>query len=465
MSERKKYSIAAWLFLLGAAVLYAGMAFSDNIWADEAYTFAMIRHSFPEIWKITAADVHPPLYYFLTKIISMPFGYSQYAVRLFSGVCYLLVLGIGCHQITRFFGGKTAALFGVLFVLYPFSLGYAVEARMYALGALLVTLNALFAYRIWEGGRIWDWVGFTLAGVCAAYTHYFALVSAGVVYGLLFLCCLIRNRKLLKPWLIASVATAVLYIPWLKCFVEQLAFKVSNDYWIEPITFRTFFDYALTLLHSNGYSVFPAVFGLILAGLTVWMLLRRKTVGLLALLVPALTVGLGVGVSMLVRPIFVIRYLAPCGPLMIFFLAYGIGQLPKKTLQAALSGILIVSFLGNLAFALTDLLPNPDKISKDFPSADACIVFTENSLHISQVVCHYRPEMPVYTYETLGAASPYFNDHSLDEFSAESFRSVLFITDTGSGPSGSYAAGFTLTRLGSFCDGLGQYVDVWMMEK
>ena len=63
MLKQKRFSAAYYGILIIAGVLYALLALSRNIWADEAYTFAMLRHSFPEIWRITAADVHPPLYY------------------------------------------------------------------------------------------------------------------------------------------------------------------------------------------------------------------------------------------------------------------------------------------------------------------------------------------------------------------------------------------------------------------
>ena len=73
MEKKNHISTAYWLLCAVAAVLFGVLSLRTNIWADEAYTFAMVRHSFADIWRITAADVHPPLYYFLVKIFTFPF--------------------------------------------------------------------------------------------------------------------------------------------------------------------------------------------------------------------------------------------------------------------------------------------------------------------------------------------------------------------------------------------------------
>ena len=59
MEKKNRISTAYWLLCAVAAVLFGVLSLRTNIWADEAYTFAMVRHSFADIWRITAADVHP----------------------------------------------------------------------------------------------------------------------------------------------------------------------------------------------------------------------------------------------------------------------------------------------------------------------------------------------------------------------------------------------------------------------
>ena len=469
MEKKNNLSLRYWLLCAAAAAVYALLALSDNIWADEAYTFAMLRHSFPEIWRITAADVHPPLYYFLAKLVAMPFGYSQYAVRLFSAACCLLIIVVGGWEITRLFDRKMGNIFMVLFLLYPFALDRAVEARMYSLAALEVFLNALFAYRAWNSNRAGDWIGFVASGVCAAYTHYFALVSVGIVYGLLLLCALLRKRSLLKSWLIVTLVSIVLYLPWMRSLIGQLTYKANNEYWIAPITPVTLVDYLLDILHAGGNVGMPLFFGL----LGLWLLLclcwRRQGLPLLAGLVCVLTVAVGVGASLLLRPVFIIRYLVPCSPLLIFFLAWGLSGIRKDALYGAAMGFLLAGFLGNLVFVCRDtLLPPENKFGSAVVAqtrqAQAYVCLSENAFHVHQVAAYYNPDVPIYTPETLGDASPYPNVHSMEDFSSQDYDTVLVFADEGVRPAEGFPRGYQSNLLGTYRD-MNNTFDLWLLEK
>lgn len=466
MTKQKRLPSAYCLLLLAAAVIYGVLALSDNIWADEAYTFAMLPHSFGEIWQITAADVHPPLYYFAAKLFTAAFGYSQYSLRLFSGICYWLILAIGGAQLTRLFSRKTGLLFMALYLLFPFSLEHAAEARMYSFASLAVFLCALFAYRVWLTERSTDWIGFVVSGLCAGYTHYFALVSAGVIYGLLFLCCLIRRRKLLKGWFLAAAATIILYLPWLKCLLEQLAYKASNEYWIGAITIQSLLNDLIYLLHANGFSAFPLFFGLLGLGLVIRLARKKAAAPLLALSVPVITLALGVGISMIMRPIFILRYLVPCGPLIIFFVAYGIDTIGREALRGGVVTLMLAAFCSNLIFALEDILPNPEKFGAAAVSqaeqAEAYVIQVSNHLHVSQVVAYYAPQVPVYTPETLGAASPYENIHLLEERPEEE-RCLAVLTDPDTEPDDSLFPGYRGTKLGTYFAAYDTF-DLWLLE-
>lgn len=467
MTKQKHLPRAYWLLLLIAGVIYALMALSDNIWADEAYTFAMLPHSFSEILSITAADVHPPLYYFVTKLLTAVFGYSQYSLRLFSGCCYLLVIAVGGWQLTKLFNEKTGLLFMLLYLLYPFSLEHAPQARMYSFASLGIFLCALFAYRVWLLEKVGDWVGFVASGLCAAYTHYFALVAAGVIYGLLLLCCLLRKRRLLGAWLLAAVATILLYLPWLKCLLEQLVYKANNEYWIGAITVQSLFQDLISLLHANGFSAFPLFFGLMGLGLVVWFFLKKKAPPLLALAVPVITLLLGVAVSALMRPIFIIRYLVPCAPLIIFFVAYGVASIKKEYLRGGVVFLLLAAFCSNLIFAFQDILPNSAKFGaaavSRAESAEAYVLQVSNHLHVSQVVAYYAPEATIYTPETLGAASPYENIRLLEQFPEEGLEKIALLTDPEAEPDDSLFPDYHGTKLGTYYAAYDTF-DLWLME-
>lgn len=197
--ERKKYSLAIEKVLFGiddrklfigivfcGTILYLLLLGGKYIWADEAYTFAILRHSYSEMCHITAGDVHPPLYYILLKFFIQPFGYSQAAAKVFSIVPYLMILIMGGIQTKKLFGKKVSFLFMGLFLLFPALLQYAVEIRMYSLAALFVFLCGVYAYRCYEINHLSDWCILLISGIGACYTHYFAMVSVGIIYLLLF---------------------------------------------------------------------------------------------------------------------------------------------------------------------------------------------------------------------------------------------------------------------------------------
>ena len=321
-----------WLFgiiCLGSLAGYLLLIGGKYVWADEAYTFAMIKHSFSEIWKITAADVHPPLYYFYLKIFTFPFGYSLISAKIASLLPFVFIIAFGGIQFRKLFDEKTALLFMALFFLFPFSLLYAVEIRMYSLAAAFVFANAVYAYRCFLFGNKSDWVFFALFGVASAYTHYFALLSTGIVYGLLLIALIVKQKKKVRSWILMSAATIVLYLPWLKAFIEQLIVKVNEEYWIPAIGLKTIFGYAHSIFNAGGMELFFVFFAFAFLCLLIGVLASGKKenvwLSVCMLLVPVGTIGIGILASWLVRPVFVIRYLIPAIPILIAFEAYATG--------------------------------------------------------------------------------------------------------------------------------------------
>ena len=436
----KHYRALSLLLILGSAVMYAVFSFDQLVWADEAYTFAMLRHSFCEIWTITAADVHPPLYYFLLKLLSAPFGYSLFAVRFFSALPCVLILVTAAFQLPKLFGKWTAALFLLLYLLYPYTMTYAAETRMYSLAELFVFLNALFAYRCWLWNLGRDWAGFALSGVCAAYTHYFSLVSAGVIYLIVLLAAVVKKRQLLKPWLLASVATILMYLPWLGCFLTQLAYKIENPYWIEPITLGTVVGYVRSILSANGVVLFSLFAGAAFLAALLSMLAARDRgniqVCLLALSVPLSTAAVGLAASILVRPVFVVRYLLPSLPLAVFALAGMLSRMKEEPLFAAVITVVLMGGISNAAYtAKHALIPSEDRISSTLvdalPEHDAWVVLSRYTTHPSQELAYYEPTAPIYTWDSLGPDNPYSNRIPLEEFQPEDYPKIILVLEKG----------------------------------
>ncbi len=428
------------LLILAALAMYGVFSLETFVWADEAYTFALLEHSFSDIWKITAADVHPPLYYFFLKVLTAPFGYHLAVCRMVSALPCVLLIAVGGWQFQRLFGERTAVLFMALYLFYPYSMTYSTEVRMYSLAALLILLNAIWAYRCWLWNRKRDWVVYALAGTAAALTHYFALVSAAMVYGLLLLAAIVKKRQLLKGWLLASGATILMYLPWLGSFVSQLVYKVNNPYWIEPITIGTLVGYVQALFGANGLGAFPLYFAAAYAAAFLVVLLSRKKEGILlslaALAVPLGTIALGLAASVLVRPVFVIRYLLPSIPLMVFFLAYALGKCSSTVLVTSLLTVALMGGSSNcLVKAVGTLRPDMTCIRKEvvrsLPECDGYVVLSGNTMHASQELSYCDPVTPIYTVDALGADNPYPNRFSYSSFQLENHEGIILVLAAG----------------------------------
>ena len=99
----KQWHIA--LIVFGIIFVSLG-AFHNNLWFDEAYSVAIARQSFGEIWTIGGHDVHPVLYYWILRIINLIAGQSIMAYRIASVVPIAAIIFLGYTHIRKDFGEK-----------------------------------------------------------------------------------------------------------------------------------------------------------------------------------------------------------------------------------------------------------------------------------------------------------------------------------------------------------------------
>lgn len=469
----RRYYIVYGIIIAIGTLLYATLLGGKYIWTDEAYSLNLIKHSYPEICATTAADVHPPLYYILLKFCIQPFGYSLIAAKLFSIMPYILILMIGGIELKKIFNAKIAIAFMILFLLFPFSLLYAVEIRMYSLAALFVFINGIYAYQYYEKNSkpdYWIWI---VSGVCASYTHYFAMVSVGTIYLLLLIAICFKKKALLKHWFIAVLMTFILYLPWLGCFIKQLIYKVNNDYWISEIHFWTIREYAKTMFSADGLKRFEvfAWCSYLLAFISVILSRNKKLIvlSICALFVPAGTIFIGVTVSLIVRPIFIIRYVIPAVPLLIVFMAIGLCQIKFHVLAVFLW---IIAFTGGISHYRTNLKLENRVVENALNTAfvetysfcDAYVILTNPPISVSWVLAYYTPEKPIYVNQVVTAADPCDNIAYIDELNTSVNDTIILMIDVGSEVPDHYLSQYTCQYLQEINAG-GSLADVYLMTK
>ena len=219
----KKYEfliLIAEILGITAAIVY--ICRNQTVHWDEAYTYRMVtRFSVPEMLKETAADIHPPLYYFLVKMCTLVFGTDLMIFKLFSVFCTVGTMMLGATLVRKRWGGPVAFLFIMVCGLGPQFIYYAVDVRMYSLELFFVTACGLLAYEIFLENRKRDWILFTVFALGGAYTHYFAIVPLAVIYGFLLLWAIVANRKAIKRFVICCICTILGYLPWLVVLLQS----------------------------------------------------------------------------------------------------------------------------------------------------------------------------------------------------------------------------------------------------
>ncbi len=176
--EGISHSTWTWVAILAGAILAYSLGLThEGFWYDEAYSAAMAEHPMPEILRLAASDVHPPLYYLLLRCVRLMLGNSEASLRLLSVLGAVAFVGLGAGPVRRLFGLRTSILYAVVALSTPAILIYAHEARMYSLLIPAVTASALYGYLAARDNLRRDWIVFGLSSLAAAYLHYYGAMA------------------------------------------------------------------------------------------------------------------------------------------------------------------------------------------------------------------------------------------------------------------------------------------------
>ena len=232
------------IFIFTSLFYLYNINFSD-IWIDEAFTKALVRHSFGEIVALIRNDFHPPLYFFGLKIFAAVFGLTDFTIRLFSVLGILATILLVYITGQKVLGKSGAIYLCLLIVSLPMFAGFSHIARMYTWGAFAVTGTLLFASRFLSSDKRSDLIWFVLFSLVAAYTHYYAMLAAfwANVFVLVFL--FIKRKEQLKIYLIFSLIALLLYLPWLASVIWQTK-NVAHSFWVPALDWQIFLSCLLS---------------------------------------------------------------------------------------------------------------------------------------------------------------------------------------------------------------------------
>ncbi|MDR3223680.1 MAG: glycosyltransferase family 39 protein [Methanobrevibacter sp.] len=229
------------LFILSIILLLVMLVLGLNqaLWLDEVYTINLIALSFKLMLLTTAGDVHPPLYYIILKSISMilphPVSLNIILYKLVSVVPLVLLLYFSLIKLRKDFGWLTAGIFGFCIITMPKMMIYGIQIRMYSWVMFFLTMSFYYFYKISKQPNNKNWIIFTIFSLLAAYTHYYGTIAIAFIY----LFMILKNKNLIKTWILSSVTIVLFYIPWVFIFLKRTVF--GDNQWHIP-TFQDVID-------------------------------------------------------------------------------------------------------------------------------------------------------------------------------------------------------------------------------
>lgn len=404
MKTRKQYDTYFWILCIIVSIMGIGIqcvyTVSMNLWVDEVFSIRMLDHSYLEMIQLTAIDVHPPLYYLILKFCTNLICFINnniniiYAAKLVSIIPFIIIFFLGITKIHKQWGKYVSGLFVVSLIGMPQLISYGVEIRMYSWAMLFVTVSYLMAYDFMiDVKNSKAWIAFVVFSLMAAYTHYFACVAVAVIYLALFCWMVFQNRKGLKYWLIATMATVLGYLPWAFSLLWQIK-QVKEDYWISPITRYQIREYVKFLFGNNICLIVVIIIVLLLfiQCIKKRTLSKESVYATVGITVLVGTVAIGVIASIILRPVFVIRYAIP-GLMCLWLGVFIICELLKNKV------LKLIIFIGVFAFTINSVrsfvyFENQGKENHesmmefvDILDENVCIIVNEE--HIQQVLTAY----------------------------------------------------------------------------
>ena len=241
------------------------------------------------------------------------------------------------------------------------------------------------------------WILFTVFSVLSAYTHTFALIAMASIWLYLLIWILRHHCKAIGKWFCCGSVVGILFFPWLIVLLRQVGY-VAESYWISPITWSSVAEFAEYMF--SGITLFVPF--LLLAGIAE----KKFAKGSLfesgfGMLIPLTTISIGVIVSIIIRPVFVARYMIP-GLMCLWISAVLTSKKCNYKIQAIVAVLLIVGSVGSIvSFTKGELVSKKEaenNISLVESFEENAIIIVSHDEHTSDVVAAYTDHM-VYNWK------------------------------------------------------------------
>ena len=323
---------------LAALLCLAGIG-SKSLWGDEAYSVALARSGWGELWHvIVEREANMSLYYVLLKLWTI-FGSSETWVRSLSALFAVGAVAAVYALGSRLFNESAGFVAALLLAVNAFFVHYAQETRGYSLVLLLVALSTYLFVICLDGPTTRNALAYAVVSVAAVYAHFFALLAIAAQLVTLVVAHRQRAWRRLLPGL---AAMGILVAPLILFVAARNSDQIN---WIPRPTVRDFVNSVQSLTgESRGLLLVYAI--LVAVALAVgWRERRRRDRWPWVLLVASVALPVvGSFVVSYAKPIFISRYLIVGLPGLVVLAAAGVVRLRPRALGAlALAAVLILS--------------------------------------------------------------------------------------------------------------------------
>jgi dolichyl-phosphate-mannose-protein mannosyltransferase len=215
----RRVSLATAAVVLNLAIALP-LAYTLNIWQDEAYTLHTTAAGFGyALQQAITFEQNAPLY-FLIVVALRHVGESVFFLRGFSVLCAAATVWVVPSIVRRYIPNADGGPIAIVVACNPFLIWAAVEMRVYALIVLMSALLLLSFYDAFvkERGSGWAAAGYAVCVALALYTQYYL---AFIVAAQAIAVALWYRRRILR-FLGACVAGGAAFAPMLVTIPAQV---------------------------------------------------------------------------------------------------------------------------------------------------------------------------------------------------------------------------------------------------
>ncbi len=349
-------------FIIFGAILRIYKLSFQSYWHDEVCSILRVLDGY--FFKhITSMDA--PLFdtilYFWIRI----FGYHNEASTKILSVIFSIAALPVMYLITKELFDKKTALYSMLLLTFStYHIYYAQELRMYSLFWFLVLASNLYFIKLVKDDKKLNWLIYFITTVLAFYAHYsfFWIFLAQNLF--IFLFWKKYNVKL-KRWAASLVILIVILLPWIWfSVIPHLLFPalVKNviHLWIPYSTYKVIFETLIFftwgqewILQKLGreFLLFCNATMPIIAAMILWNIrfvfmpkkaFDKRAEMVFILLWCCLPVAISYLVSILIRPIYVVRYVSVSFLALNILIAYTLSKIKSTLLKFIILTVILV---------------------------------------------------------------------------------------------------------------------------